>query len=392
MDLPLASLVLFALAAGGMISLLVELSALQRLRSKKLPQPTDYPAISLLKPLCGLDDELLHNLESHLAIDYPGEWEIVLGVRSTNDLAYPVARDFAAAHPERVRLVFQQGAPGHNPKVNQLITLTRAARYPVIAMTDSNVRVHPEYLREHAALLSQPGIGLSSHLFVGVGERASGAAIDNMMMSSIVSPSLAAANLILGVDQVVGKSIAIRRDVLAKVGGWHEVKDMLAEDQRLGRALRRMGMRTALSPNPVENVQIHTTVEQFFNRQARWAMIRFRVFPAAVFEPIQNPFLMALAGACVAVTSPAAWAFAGAMAIASMVFTQAASLVARGRPFPFRHLVLAPVRDLLYFLAWARGATMRSVTWRGTRLHVLARTRLAEPHALSRVRNMRAHR
>jgi ceramide glucosyltransferase len=392
MHLPVISLVLFALAAAGMISLVVELSALQRLRSKKLPEPREYPAVSLLKPLCGLDDELQQNLESHLAIDYPAEWEIVLGVRSTSDLAYPVARDFAAAHPERVRLVMQQGEPGHNPKVNQLITLTRAARFPVIAMTDSNIRVHPGYLREHAALLSQPGIGLSSHLFVGVGERTGGAAMDNMTMSSVACPSLAAANLILGVDQVVGKSIAIRRDVLAEVGGWHELKDVLAEDQRLGHALRLMGKRIALSPNPVQNVQVDTDVDQFFGRQARWAMIRFRVFPAAVLEPIQNPFVLALVGAWLAWSSPAAWAFAGAMAMASMMYTQAASVVARGRPFEARHLLLVPVRDVLYFLAWARGATMRRVTWRGTRLHVLARTRLAEPHALTRARNMRAQR
>ncbi|MFZ5470339.1 MAG: glycosyltransferase [Myxococcota bacterium] len=393
MTLPLASALLFGLATFGALTMLVELACLFILRHRRLPDPPRWPSFSILKPLCGLDDELKENLESHLALDYPGEYEVLLGVRSEKDAAYPLARDFAAAHPDKVRLCVQQGEPGHNPKVNQLITLTRAAKHELIALTDSNVRVHPEYLKEHARVLADPRLGLSSHVFIGVGEKKLGAVLDNLTLASYCATSIAAGSVAMRLDQIVGKSLGLRREVLAQVGGWHEVKDLLAEDQQLGVALRRMGLRTALCPTPVQNVQINQPLSHFWGRHTRWAMIRFRVLiPGVLLEPIMNSSVLALAGALVAWRHPGAWAFAAGMAFFSIVYAQTVAVIARGYGFSWRHLLLVPLRDVLFFLTWVRGATMRWVTWRGNRLHVLARTRLAEPTALERVRNIQKHR
>ena len=40
-------------------------------------------------------------------------------------------------------MVIQEPSAGLNPKVNQLITLARAARHPLLLISDSNVRVGP---------------------------------------------------------------------------------------------------------------------------------------------------------------------------------------------------------------------------------------------------------
>src|SRR4051812_35429821 len=120
MSLSFASTVLFGVAAFSLVVLAIEIVALRIIRRRRLPELSGHPSVSILKPLCGWDDDLLENLESHLALDYDGPWEILLGVRSEQDTAYPIARDFAAAHPDRVRVVLQLGEPGHNPKVNQL--------------------------------------------------------------------------------------------------------------------------------------------------------------------------------------------------------------------------------------------------------------------------------
>ncbi|MHB8879637.1 MAG: glycosyltransferase, partial [Myxococcaceae bacterium] len=192
MTLPLATWILIALAGVGVAAQLVELYGLWQVRHRRWPEPPRYPGFSVLVPLAGADEELRENLESHLAADYPGEWELVLGVRSEEDPAYPIARAFVAQHPERVRLALQQGEPGHNPKVNQLITLTQRARYDFIAVADSNVRVGPGHLREHAAVLATPNIGLSTHGLGGIGERSLGAILDNMTLASFCAPNLAA--------------------------------------------------------------------------------------------------------------------------------------------------------------------------------------------------------
>ncbi len=380
---------LFGAALFGVLTMLVELVCLWILLKRRAPEPTSFPSFSILKPLCGLDDELLENLKSHLQLDYPGEYEVLLGVRSESDLAYPIARDFATAHSGNVRLVMQQGEPGRNPKVNQLITLTRAARHQHIAITDSNVRVQKNYLREIAALLENPKIGLTSNLFVGVGEQKLGAILDNLIIASFCAPSLAGGQVLLGLDEVVGKSLALRREVLDQIGGWHEVVNVLAEDQRLGMALRKRGFKTALCRTPVENVQRTQGVGQFWARHTRWAMLRFRVIlPGVLLEPVLNPFVLALLGAAFAYRSYLAWAFVAAVALFEAAFTQVCAVLGRGYPFRWRHLLWTPVRDILFFGAWLRGATMRWVTWRGNRLHVLAGSRLAEPDALARVRKM----
>src|SRR5262249_16556151 len=151
------------------------------------------------------------NLESHLELDYPGEYEIVIGVRETSDSAYPVAKAFAEkwAH-KNVRLVLQEGEPGLNPKVNQLITLTKHARFEHICVTDANVRVPKEFLREHATVLGVSYIGLSTNAFVGVEEESLGAALDNM-----TSASFAAACICTGeglhANQIVGKCLVVAK-------------------------------------------------------------------------------------------------------------------------------------------------------------------------------------
>lgn len=381
-----------ALAAGALVGLLattLELFALRAVRRRRLPPPPSFPTASVIKPLCGLDDELEENLRSHVQLQYPADWEIVLGVRSEEDPAYPVARALAAAHPERVRLVLQEGEPGHNPKVNQLITLTRAARYDVIALTDSNVRVEPGYLVEVASMLAQPGVGLATQIIGGVGERSVGAALDNITLAYFGATNLAASSAIMKWDHVVGKSMALRRDVLEAAGGWHEVKDHLAEDELLGKILRRRGLRSSLCPTPVQNVQVGQRVKDFVGRQTRWLTMRFRtVFPGVLLEPLLLPVLLALAVALLSPRNGWGWGLFAAAYAWEAVMVQLSARMVRGYGFKAWHLLLLPLREALFLAAWARGATLQHVDWRGRRLRVLRGTRLAEREALERVRNI----
>lgn len=371
-----------ALAAVALLGLLLatwELEALRRVRRQALPPPPRFPGISVLKPLCGMDEELELNLRSHLALEYPGDWELVLGVRSAQDGAYPLARAFADAHPERVRLVLQEGAPGHNPKVNQLISLTRAARHEVIALTDSNVRVAPGYLSEVASVLASPGIGLATHLVAGVGERGMGAVLDNLTLSYFVATTLSASTRFLQLDNVIGKSMALRREVLESLGGWHAVKDYLAEDHVLGKLLRRRGLHCGLCPTPVQNAQIDLPLRHFWDRQTRWLMLRFRASPSTtLLEPLALPVLFALAAALRSPASAAGWLLFAAAWGWEAAMVQVSARLLRGRGFKPWQLLLLPLREALFLGAWMRGAITRRVEWRGNRLRVLPGTRLAK--------------
>ena len=106
-------------AAGvGIILLFVHVVVLWRHLRGPLPKPTVRPPISILKPLCGLDDRLLQNLSTFADLPYPS-YEVLLGLRDADDAAYETARSVARRWPRRFRVVLQSGEPGLNPKVNQ---------------------------------------------------------------------------------------------------------------------------------------------------------------------------------------------------------------------------------------------------------------------------------
>src|SRR5690242_4528147 len=153
------SQLLFAAAALGVAVVALQVALLRRHLRGPVPAPRSAPGVSILKPLCGLDDRLEDNLASFAALPWP-RLEVLLGVRSTRDAAYPLARAAARRWPGRFRVVLQRGAPGLNPKVNQLATLARAARHDVLVVSDSNVRVPHDYLAGIAAHLEDPGVGL----------------------------------------------------------------------------------------------------------------------------------------------------------------------------------------------------------------------------------------
>jgi ceramide glucosyltransferase len=363
------AIVLLAVAGMSTAVCILEITLLWRVSKRRFPEPTTWPGISVLKPMCGLDEDVVENLETHLTLDYPGEYEILLGVREASDPAWAVAQDYAAKHPDRVRAFLQEGEPGFNPKVNQLITLTRHAKHDVLAVSDANIRVPKEWLRGHAAILAMPGIGLSTNIFAGAGEETLGAAFDNMTLGSLCGANIATGELLLGLTQVVGKSFALTRKTLAAIGGWEDVKDLLAEDQRMGFKMVQAKFGTRAGPVFVENVQRRRPLSHFWLRHTRWAMLRFRVIPGYWLEPLLNPVPWGVAALIAGPSALTAWALA-ATCLFSALFTDACSRVTRGHGFALKWLLLTPVRDVLLFLAWARGSTLRTIDWRGNVLHV----------------------
>ena len=367
---------LFALAGLSLAVLGVEAACVAAVRRRPLPEPTRFPGCSVLVPLSGDDPELPGNLAALASIDYPGEWEVLLGIDSDGSAAGS-GRALAAAHPGRVRVVEHAERGGTNPRVNQLVVLTRAARHEVLACLDANVRVPRGWLREIVAALERPGVGLATHLIAGTGERRFGAAVDNQAMLAFVAPNVATASVLLGQDQIVGKSVAVPRGVLEGMGGWETVRDTWGEDKKLGPALGALGLRAHLCPTPVRNVQAEQGLGAFWARQTRWAAIRFRLLrPGFFLEPLLNTTLLAgLALALSPRSRPAAALAAGAWG-AGAGFAELFARLVRGHGFAARHLALFPAGQLLLFAAWARGATIRRVGWHGRTFRLDADARL----------------
>jgi ceramide glucosyltransferase len=368
-------------AALGLLFNAIQLGSTWRHRRARRPVRRETPGISILKPLCGIDDGLERNLEAFAILPYP-RYELLLGVRAPDDPAWPVARAAQARWPGRVRAILQQGEPGLNPKVNQLITLARAARFDVLVVSDSNVRPDGDYLDEIAAWLDDQEVGLVTHPVAGEGERTMGPLLENLHLCADVGAGMIVTQRLMGLDFVVGKSMALRRSDLDALGGFEAVKDVLAEDRVMGRMVRSsLKKRVVVGHCPVFNVSRDRRVGEFLDRYRRWSVIlRHAVGPVSYgVQVLIYPVAVALAAACTpgAVTLGAL----GVITLVKVLIDGAAMHVLRGDHPSVRLVAAVPMKDVLLGLAWLHGLTHRTVVWRGHRLRVLPGTRLAAVEA-----------
>ncbi len=367
----------FAVAAFGVVAALVQLLVLRFHLRARARATFPLPPISVLKPLCGVDDDLEANLASFASIDYPS-YEVVLGVRDRADAAWRVAEAATRRWPSRFRVVLQRGEPGLNPKVNQLIGLAAAARHDVLLVSDSNVRAPDGYLHDVARHLADPRVGLVTHPVGGVGERSLGSALENLQAAAAVGPATVAAQRLGRRDVVVGKSMAFRREDLVRLGGFESVRNFLAEDYVLGVAVtRKLGKRVAIGSVAIPGVSERRTVSGFLARYGRGCVMQRKIAGSAVYalQALLYPLPFAVLGLAFA----PGW---NALGLVLLVWLAKALLDAqtarelRGHGFGARVLWLSPLKDFLFLWAFARAFDQNTVEWRGNRLVVLAGSRL----------------
>lgn len=397
MTLPLEILLAFSLVfcAFQLLAAWSSLHGARRRRSSSTPpaHPSDSapPAVSILKPISGLEDRLGTNLESFFHLRYPA-YELVFCFQDPADPALPLVRGLAGCHPRvDTQIVVGDHREGLNPKVRNLIPGYRRSRHELILISDANVAVSPGYLAEAVSHLRDPRVGLVSHLVRGVGGRTLGADLDNGYLNTFILGSVTLLDRV-GLSCVIGKSMLMRRSHLEDMGGLESVRDLLAEDYVLAQRTRQAGRRVVISGSPVDRVAVTGGVRPFLRRYTRWnAMRRTIAGPAYALEIVANPTFLAavLAGATLAGTGPErpTIVIAGVGIGVKMALDACSQLLLGVRLRP-RHVFLTPLRDLLCAYAWAAGYWNRSVDWRGAKVALGKGSRLsaAEPTPSSAAR------
>jgi ceramide glucosyltransferase len=352
-------------------------AVLARVRRRKAPavDPSreDEP-VSILKPVAGIDDGLEANLRTVFAQDYP-RYEIVFGVQGEEDPVLGLVRQLMRDHPEvEARVVVHDGGHGINPKVSNLRAMLTAARHDLVVVSDSNIRVHPNYLREMQAEMGRPEVGLVTSLFAGVGEKTLGALVENAHLNATVVAGVVVPTEVFGHPIAVGKSMMFRRSLIDKIGGLESVAYVLAEDYVIGRMFHEAGFDVRLCPTPVMNVIARSTLSTFFRRQLRWNMIRLRLQPFPfLLEPLTVPLFTA--AIAILLGAPPWWTLGWAFVITAARDT-AQWIMMRGARGVWRALLVIPLREVLVFAVWVATFPKRRITWRGNRVRVSAGTRL----------------
>lgn len=340
-------------------------SAMRRRRRRGPPRVDRAPRVTVFKPLAGRDDDLEANLESFARIDYPS-FELLLGVASAEDPAYAAARRFVARHPRvEARVVLTDGDATVNPKVAQLVGLERVATGDVYVISDSNVRVPATYLWSLVGELADERVGMACSIFAGTGERSLGAALENLEICSHATPGLVAMDAVTDRPLTVGKSMAVRRRDLVRLGGFVPVGHLLAEDHALGRRFLDAGLVARTSLDAVENRNTDCSIARTLERHTRWSKMRRALFPVAfAFEPIMTPIVIASASFVLAPGRCTAALLAAVCALQTAV-AQLAVRGLRGQWLSWRYLPLEVVRSYVMLLCWARACLSRRIEWRG---------------------------
>ena len=345
----------------------------------RLAEPTTLPPVSVLKPLCGLEPGLLENLRSFCEQSHPN-YELLFGARDANDPALEVARKVAAEYPHRdIRIVPGATRLGENRKINTLAHLMPLARYDLIVIADSDIRVGPGYLQRVVEPLSDKSVGIVSCSYRGRPAGGLWSDLGALAIDEWFIPSVLVAHSLGSSAYCSGTTMALRREVLDAVGGFEVLAPLLADDYELGLRVRQLGLRCVIPRYEVVATVHEPTLTELVRHELRWMRTIRTVTPlghAMSFLTYVVPLTLLASAAFHFHT----WSL-GLVALAVLSRVALHYVVSRPAvwdpdqvgidvPRPWYLVWLVPVRDLLSFALWVMSYMSRRVTWRGTELWV----------------------
>ncbi len=364
-----------ALAAGGIAYTVLAVHFLRRLVGRPEAAAETRPTATILKPLHGAHPALEPCLETFFRQDYPAPVEIVFGVGDAADPAVGMVDRLCRRHPKaETGLVASARRHGPNAKASNLANMRIAAHYDLLAVSDDDIAVAPDYLGRLAAALSSPGVGAATCLYTGYAAGGFGSRLAAMGVNYHFLPNVAT-GLGLGLaTPCMGSTIALKREVLDEIGGFAAVADYLADDYEIGRRVRGLGYRIAVPPFAVRHACLEAGIGDWFGHELRWMRTIRITDPAGHWGSIvTNPLPLALIGTVLLGFSRFSLGVLAATIAARAVLKWRTdkSFGCSGGP-----VWLLPIRDVLSFGVFLASLGGKAVVWQGEALTVTGSGRL----------------
>jgi ceramide glucosyltransferase len=348
--------------------------------------PEFLPGITLFKPLHGAETGLEGSLRGFYEQDYlqhvaaQGEplevngisrVEILFCARSEADAGLAIARQVAADYPHVTTRFCTSGEPwAANAKVCSLVTMAKVATHDVWVISDSDVRVTPDYLRRVVLPFANPQVGCATCLYRGmVAEGGIWSRLEAVGMTVEMSSGVCVANLLEPMQFALGPTMVARRESVAAIGGFEATAEYCADDFVLGNWIAQKGYKVVLSGHAIDHMVLYAGFVDSIKHQVRWMKSTRFSRPKGHFGTSLTfgvPFgMMAWGGALLLGMPVLAWSLllASVLGRSLQAWVVGKYVVRKRRTWPT--MILFPVRDLMGMLFWALSYTSNRVMWRG---------------------------
>jgi ceramide glucosyltransferase len=357
----------FGLAATAMVyGVIACIAVSMRVRISRLA-PRNLPAVTVLKPLCGAEPETYECLRSFCDQVY-GEFQVIFGVRDSNDPALAIVDRLKREFPRHdLQTVVDRREHGSSRKVSNLVNMMALARHEFLVLSDSDVRVERDYLARIVAPLLDRGVGIVTCAYRGCPRRGLWSLLGSLFINEWFIPSVLVAAMAGSRSFAFGATIAMRRQVLERIGGFSSIADQLADDYRLGELTRRLGLRTVLSEVVVDVCVAESSFGDLVRHELRWLRTIRAIQPLGyAFTFVTFGVPVAALGTLLDGGAPPAVGLLAATAAARVMLHLSMREPGRNRT----QLALLPLRDLLISSLWAWSFVTRYVHWRNQRYEV----------------------
>ena len=328
-----------------------------------------YPPVTLVRPLCGLDNYAADTLSSTFDLDYP-RYEILFCVACAKDPVVPLVEALIAKHAgASARLLVGDERVSANPKLNNVLKGWRAAAHQWIIIADSNVLMPPDYIQLLFASW-RADTGLVASPPTGCRPQGIWAQLECAFLNTYQARWQYVADA-LGFGFAQGKTMLWRRADLEAAGGIGALAKEVAEDAAATKIVRGAGLKVRLVDHPFAQPLGRRSAAEVFNRQIRWARLRRASFLAYFLPEILSggvlPMIaIAIVAAAVGLSVPlcvaafAAFWYGGEMLLAACAGWHLSALS------PLYGLA----RDLLLPVIFVSALRGNGFVWRGNEMQV----------------------
>ncbi len=366
----------FALTAAGLAYSACEIVGMRRFRKRPQSQPESAPPITILKPLHGDEPQLCENLRSFCEQRYP-RYQVIFGARDPRDPALDVARRLVQEFPERDLCVVagESDERAANPKIANLYGMIGKAKYDLLDIVDSDIRVGPTYLTAIAAAFRDPRVGAATCLYGGVATSGIAPQLGAMIVNEHFMASVLVAMMIERLTYCFGATMAVRRDVLDQIGGLAALAGHIGDDFMLGKLVSEAGYEVALSPYVVRMSVADPNMRTLWLHHLRWQRTVRAARPRGFAGSLVTYVLPLACLSALLSRSPVA-----ASAILACAATLRATVHEEARKTfaPEARLApwLIPAADAFVFATWVASFFGSTITWRGDEYKIQAGGRL----------------